>query len=446
MATEIVPTGDMVISGKRKGALEAYLGSCVGVTLRDNSAGLGGMIHVLLPEPTGTDTPYGPGTYASTGIPRFIELMLSEGASSQTMEACIAGGGLLGPVSEQDLFLDIGGRTTEMAGDILQGEGIRIIKAETGGMFSYQMTLCLEDLETNVQPMAPDGLHMAEEFNESHETVNIEYAISKVKPIPQIALKVLRMIRDQDYDMQEVASEIKQDQVISAEILEMCNRVSPGLGRKVDSIDRAIVVLGERKLFQLVVSASLSKVLPEKPGAYSLCKGGLFQHALATAMMSHELSVFTGKSKPDVAYTAGLLHDIGKVPLDQYMAAKRPLFYRELQKRGVELCQMEKEYFGVSHTEAGALLGELWELPPNLVEVIKYHHRPEMAGEDRDLVNLVFLANLIISRFHPGRHLSLSHGNGLEKRLNDLGLGPDQLPVIIDRIPRAVFEISVIGA
>ena len=445
MATEIVPTGSMVISKRRNGLLEAYLGSCVGISLRDTTVGLGGLLHILLPEPTGTEIPFKAETYASTGLPKFIEVMLSQGARVEKMEACIGGGGLVGPVSEQDLALDIGGRTTEAVQDILKREGIRLIKAETGGIFSYQMRLRLDDLETEILPMTPERVATTEGLDISSETVDIEQALDRVKPIPQIALKVLRLIKEEDYDIQEVAYEIKQDQVISAEVLNMCNKVSIGLSRQVDSIDRAIVVLGERKLFQLLLSASLSTVVPTKAGAYSLCKGGLFQHALATAMMAHELSVYTGRSRPDVAYTAGLLHDIGKIPLDQYMTKGRPFFYRELEKGGIELCLLEKECFGITHTEAGARLGEIWELPKNLVEVIRHHHRPELAEIDKELVTLVFLANLIISRFHAGHHLSLSNSDGLVQGLKALGLCQDQLPVMIDRIPRAIFQISLMG-
>lgn len=445
MAVEIVPTGDLVISTQRDGILEAYLGSCVGLTLRDRESGIGGLLHILLPEPTGTDIPYTPETYASTGVPRFIEAMLRQGACTQRMEACIAGGGLVGPVSDQDLLLDIGGRTTEVVEEILQYQGIKVIQAETGGMFSYRMALRLQDLETQVEPLLGQAPSSDPAPLDEPDSRDLDEAIKDVKPIPQVALKVLRMIRDQDYDMADVAYEIKQDQVISAEILNMCNKVSTGLSRKVDSIDRAIVVLGEKKLFQLVVSASLSTIMPKVPGAYSLCKGGLFQHALATAMMAHELSVFTGKCYPDVAYTAGLLHDIGKVPLDQYMAPKSPLFYRHIREAEMDLCQKEKEAVGISHTEAGEILGKNWDLPENLIDVIAHHHHPDQALVDPELVALVYLANLIISHFNSGHHLSFSSSQELEMQLKKLGLGPEQLPVVIDRIPRAVFEISLTG-
>jgi len=263
-----------------------------------------------------------------------------------------------------------------------------------------------------------------------------------VKPIPQIALKILRMIRQDGYRLGDMSSEIRQDQVISAKVINLCNTALIGLMTKVDSIERALIVLGEKKLLQLVVSASVQTLFSRTTMGYSLCKGGMFQHAVGTGVVAQELAAFTGRSPIDLAYTAGLLHDIGKVPLDQYMSMEAPLFYLAANTVGADFSLLEKEKFGISHTEAGARMGERWLLPDNLVDVIRHHHYPEQATVDQELTTLVYIADLLMSKFQAGNELEKLDTAQLTPALTRLGLAPQHLPVIVDRIPRNVLGSS----
>ena len=241
--------------------------------------------------------------------------------------------------------------------------------------------------------------------------------------------------------MDDLASEIRQDQVISAKILNLANSVIMGMSSPIDSIERALIVLGEKKLFQLVLSAATDMLFARgKSGGYSLCKGGIFHHALATAMTAYEISVFSGHGVPDIAYTAGLLHDIGKAALDQFVTDAPSFFYRSIRDNGMDLCQTEKEIFGMSHTEVGAVLARKWKLPENLVNAIQYHHTPQLAPGDMELVTMVNLADLILSSFEVGYQLGESNMGQLGQRLAQLGLSKRDFPVIVDRIPRTVFQ------
>ena len=444
MAAQIVPSGSYRISGEKSEILEAYLGSCVGLTLCDRTARLGGLLHLLLPEPTGEDIPYQPETYASVGLPIFVRALLDAGARRERLEACIAGGALVGPVSDRDLSLDIGGRTTEVVQDILRAEGIHITRAETGGYLGCRLSLDLQKLESRIEPLGSrtDQIHSNFEIVSPEE---IEKAIQLVKPIPQIALRIIRMLRNDDYDMDDIAAGVGQDQVICGKVINLCNTAMTGLRTRADSIERALIALGEKRLLQLVLSASLEPVFTLSPAGYSLCKGGIFQHALGTAMVTQELAVLTEKSASDIAYTAGLLHDIGKIPLDQYMSSRVPLFYRTIQAEGTALCDVERENFGISHTETGRMLGDRWNLSENLKDVIHCHHHPEEAVNAPHLAALVYLADLAMSRFRVGYELEFMNTDQLKWALETAGLRPDQFPTIVARIPHRVLETSLTG-
>jgi putative nucleotidyltransferase with HDIG domain len=436
----IVGSGSYVTSKGERAILEAYLGTCVGVTLCDRQVGVGGLIHLLLPEPTSKDTIWRPEAYASTGLPLFIQHLRKEGARKENLEACVAGGALVGTLSHRDLVLDIGGRTADVVEQILRHENITVRKSEIGGYFCCSLSLNLQNWEVDIAPSGISTVVPGRSDFERPGSKQFDLIIESVSPIPQIALKVVRMISDQNYGIEDVAHEIKQDQVMSAKVIRFCNSVFSGNRTRVDSIERALLIIGEKWLLQLVVGAAMEGFLSQPEGGYSLCKGGLFHHSCGTAAVAKSLARFTGRTPPDLAYTAGLLHDIGKVVLDQYMGAARSLFYRHVQAEDIDLIQAERELFGMTHPEAGKRLATHWSIPETLTDVIQHHHQPDQAAVGSELTHLVYLADLIMSRFVVGQELEKQNHHAFASSLDMLGLRTDQLPSLIDK---ALCEMPV---
>jgi chemotaxis receptor (MCP) glutamine deamidase CheD len=246
----------MVAIRSRNELLEAYLASCIGVTLCDRKAKVGGLIHLLLPEPTGEGTPWNPLAYAKTGMPLFIQALCELGASIENMEACVSGGALVGPVNDMDINLDIGGRTAEVVHSILRSEGISIVQSETGGCFCCKLSLDLMTFEASINPVI-DMPGQEDENFQKPDSDSIADSIQGVRPIPQIALKIARMTESDDYDISGISKEIRQDQVLSAKIIALSNSSFMGQTKRVDSIERALIISGGKMLFQMVLSASL---------------------------------------------------------------------------------------------------------------------------------------------------------------------------------------------
>lgn len=437
-----VPSGNFIISGKKKEVLDAYLGTCVGITLVDEKRDTGGLMHILLPEPSGLSTIGRVENYAKTGLPVFIKALRDRIGERGNFSATIAGGALVGPVSELDLSLDIGGRTAEIVEKILESERIPVVKSETGGHFCCCLSLNLSNWESFIKPISvpEERKNVPLEFPTMSQ---MEAAIAKIKPIPQIALKLMRMVQDDSYSMGDMGTEIRKDQVISAKVIRLCNSAYFRQNANVDSIERALVVLGEKRLLQLIVSASMEGFFSSSSGGYSLCKGGLFKHAVGTALISEKLASVNRKISTDIAYTAGLLHDIGKIALDQFMDNAYPLFYRRTQERDEALVSVEKELFGMDHTTAGGKLAEMWGLPGRLVDVIKYHHHPEKSEHDPDLSYLVYLADLLMSRFIVGQELERLSTDSFHNCLERVGIEPDQLSKTIEGLSEIITNLSV---
>jgi putative nucleotidyltransferase with HDIG domain len=437
-----VPPGYSVISSRKDETLNAYLGTCVGVALCDSRADVGGLIHLILAEPTDINYCSNPGNYAVTGLPMFIDKLVRKGADRTRLEATVAGGALVGPVSELDMELDIGGRTIDVVKKILGSQDISIRQMETGGFFSCRLGLNLLNWESHIHPInAP--LNGNDIVLERPSNKHLDDAISSVRAVPQIVLKVIRMIHDEKSCLTEIAKEIRQDQVISAKILSMCNSAYFARRVEIDSIDRALTLLGEKQILKLILSASFEDLFSLKNKGYSLCKGGLFYHAIGTAMLCEKLAGMTRIVVPDVAYTAGLLHDIGKIALDQCMSDAYPFFYRRTQLEGDELTSVEREAFGVTHEEVGEMLAERWSLPESIADAIRHHHRPENASVHIELAHLVYLADLIMSRFFVGQDLDRLDIGCLGMRLERLGFKKEQLADIVDTIPPRMFDLRI---
>ncbi len=437
-----VSSGNFVISRKKNEILDAYLGTCVGVAIVDPEKNIGGLMHILLPEPSGMSVLGKVENYAKTGLPVFIKSLRGQAKDQGNFTATIAGGALVGPVSELDLNLDIGGRTAEIVESILKAEGIPVVKSETGGHFCCCLSLNLSTWESSIKPISVPEDEEAS-YIEQHSMEEMEDVISKIKPIPQIALKLLRMIQDDVYNMGDLGGEIKQDQIISAKIIRLCNSAYFKQNGNVDSIERALVVLGEKRLLQLIVSASVEGFFNDESNGYSLCKGGLFKHAVGTALISEKLASCNNTISGDIAYTAGLLHDIGKIVLDQFMDRSYPLFYRRTQQSGESLVSVEQDVFGLTHTEVGGKLAEMWDLPESLVDVIRHHHKPEDSECAKDLNHLVYLADLLMSRFIVGQELERLSTDSFYERLERVGIRAEQFSQVIEELSDIISSLSI---
>jgi putative nucleotidyltransferase with HDIG domain len=292
-----------------------------------------------------------------------------------------------------------------------------------------------------IEPLGIDKLKVDINFKIA-KAKEISRTIRDLKPIPQVALKILRMINEDLYEIDALTEEIRKDQVISARTLQLCNSAIFSNRKKIETLEHAVVMLGQRLLLKFVISASLNNFFSQCGMGYSLCKGGIYYHAISTAIIAEKLAGLTGKISPYLAYTAGLLHDIGKVVLDQYIYADFPLFYRQINEEGKNLIEVEKNMLGIDHTEAGSELAHSWSLPESLIEAITYHHKPENTVQNSELVHIVYLADLLMSRFNTSLELERLNTEALASRLKTIGFSIDRFADIVDYIPVKSLELS----
>jgi putative nucleotidyltransferase with HDIG domain len=434
-----VAAGTLILSERKPLLLQAYLGTCVGLALYCKKTGVGGMIHLLLPEPVSVTTVKQPEKYASTGVPLFINALLAKGARPEALVASLAGGALVGPLSEQDLALDIGGRTADVVRELLAAEKIEVIRSETGGFFTCCLSLDMATGQCTIEP-AGVGKLTAPVDVKVPTPAEIKESMDHLQPIPQVALKVLRMIDEGGHAIPKIAEEIRKDQVISARALQLANSAMFAKARSIESLDHALIYLGTDQVVKLVISAAVQSYFEQSSSGYSLCKGGLYHHALGCAQVAEVLAAKTQKVEPRKAYTAGLLHDIGKVVLDQYVAPAYPLFYRQAMEKNENLLTIERRLLGIDHAEAGCLLAQQWSFPESLIHAIRYHHHPGKESEFKLLAVIVYVADLLLSRFHIGFELERLDTHTLSAHLESIDLGLDHFAGLVDLIPNTVLK------
>jgi putative nucleotidyltransferase with HDIG domain len=348
------------------------------------------------------------------------------------MEATLAGGALIGRITNLDLNLDIGGRILKIVQGMLEDASIKIINSECGGCYGRHLKLNCKALECRIEPSIPFGSENPKPVKQL-TSQELDQAIDRIKPIPQVVLTIMRMIRSKDYSAREIAQEMQKDQVISAKIINICNSAFVSPSREIHSVNQALVMLGERFVSHIILSLYLSSFLNGFNQGYSMTLGGLYHHSISSAIIAERIARTTQKTDPDIAYLAGLTHDIGKVVLDQYVGPALPHFYRKIYRGSMDLLTAERTILGVTHTEAGTRLAELWALPSFLRDTIAHHDKPENARNDPTLTYTIHLANLLNVRFCVGATMEGIGTEDIESCLENLGLDTGALQLLISK-------------
>ncbi|MBF0241646.1 MAG: HDOD domain-containing protein [Desulfamplus sp.] len=462
-----IPSGSFRVSKRCNMLFQAHLGTCVGVGLFDHNAGVGGIIHILLPEPVSSFAPENPEKYGSTGLPMFISQMYSMGATAENIVATVAGGALVGPLSRQDINLDLGGRSTDIAINILCEEGIAIKKSETGGFFTCTLELNMSNGETDIRPAWNYNQKLTQEIStlktlksspanilkpsRAFESAppskkEVELTIESLNPIPQTALKIMRIVQQTRYTLDDILNELKKDQVLAARTIQMCNAAMFAGKIKIETLKDALLILGEGTLISSVITAAIKNYfIQADTNGYSMCRGGMFFHSIGCAVTAEIIAKMTKSVDSKMAYTAGLIHDIGKVVLDQHIARRSPLFFREFHQNHADYILTEQRILGINHAEAGAMLADRWLFSDLLTDVVRYHHDPQngsIKAKSRDIVNVVYIADLLMSRFHTTIETDKLQSENLNQILEAVGLSFSDIALIIDTIPLYIFELN----
>ena len=219
-------------------------------------------------------------------------------------------------------------------------------------------------------------------------------SLSELPPMPQIVFKALEIIDDPDSDSRKVADLIETDQAIATKVLKMANSAYYGMSGKVSSLQQASVVLGYKALGELITLAATASLLGDRLHGYNMDSGALWRHSLAVAFGSKLIARRRNPSLENDAFSAGLIHDVGKLALDRPVLNRKKRFDEFLEDGTQTIVNAEKSIMGFDHAEIGYDICQHWKIPEILARAIRYHHDPWEQGQD-ELTAIVFMADTI---------------------------------------------------
>nr|MBF0222151.1 HDOD domain-containing protein [Desulfobulbaceae bacterium] len=217
-----------------------------------------------------------------------------------------------------------------------------------------------------------------------------------IPPFPKVALQVMKMLENKEVKAKDLAEVIQYDSAITANLLKTCNAAYFGLTRKVSSLDDALVVVGHDILKDIIIASSSARFYKGGAGeGYKLEQGDLWKHSVATAIMAKQLSAHFAEVDAGLAFTAGLLHDIGKRFLSSFVADDFEKIMKRGHSPGFSFIEAEKEALGMNHAELGAKIMEKWEFSEDLIVAVREHHDPT-ALDKSQLTALIALSNTLV--------------------------------------------------
>ncbi|HEY1799515.1 MAG TPA: HDOD domain-containing protein [Terriglobales bacterium] len=218
--------------------------------------------------------------------------------------------------------------------------------------------------------------------------MNQPWSLLRLPPFPPLALQVMRMVSRDDVSMKELSELISADQVFASEILMIANSPLYQSSREITSILQATTLLGLERMKGLTVMVGVRAYLGDWFNLPSL--RACWRHSVACALIAEKLAAAAHMDR-DVCYTAGLIHDIGRLGLAALYPMPYSRFLEATEKNPCDILQRERELFSCDHCEAGRHLVEAWKLPNSLAEVVSRHHESRMWRED-DVLSIVHLS------------------------------------------------------
>jgi putative nucleotidyltransferase with HDIG domain len=201
--------------------------------------------------------------------------------------------------------------------------------------------------------------------------------VKNLPPVSHAALKLVSLLDNPDAGNEEVVEVLKHDNVLTAKLLRACNSPAIGLQEQVSSVDQAVLILGHTQILQMVTALTFGGPMSSKLPGYAIDADELWRHSLVCANASELLARKNAEFiEPTVAFTVGLLHDIGKLVMGQLLNEESQKAVRGRIAQGLTACEAEREYFGADHAEVGACLLQQWRLPDEIVEAVANHHKP----------------------------------------------------------------------
>lgn len=259
--------------------------------------------------------------------------------------------------------------------------------------------------------------------------------------MPGVATKLLVMLDDPDVSASQIEEIVRLDPGITANILKLTNSAYFGFASRISSIEQAVILLGAKRIIQLVIATCVNTVMDKTVSGYDLPEGELWRHSIAVSVTAESLAKKLKVDASSEVFTAALLHDVGKLVLGGFVK-KDITKIEDEASRGIPFHEAEQKVLGTDHAEVGAQILQNWSFPPQIVKAVRLHHSPD-SGEDSDtLTDIVHVADMLCLMIGIGVGREGLHYKSSPLAAKRLGVAQDTLEIIAINTQQWIAELS----
>jgi putative nucleotidyltransferase with HDIG domain len=273
---------------------------------------------------------------------------------------------------------------------------------------------------------------------------NLAGIVAKIESFPSMPFAVSKLLShmdDPDVSASEIEKIIRYDPGLTANILKMVNSAYFGLVCEVGSVKQAIVLLGMKRLVQIVMTNCVTNIMNRHVLGYDLPTGELWRHSIAVSVAAEGLAKELKLPSCEEAFTAALLHDLGKLVLGEFVNEDIQRL-EAVATEGVPFQMAEHEVLGTDHAEIGAKILENWALPMDIVNAVRWHHEPDASGQEIMLIDIVHVADVLCLMMGIGVGREGLHYEPSPSATKRLGLNVSLLEKIASQTLQWVNEFS----
>lgn len=228
--------------------------------------------------------------------------------------------------------------------------------------------------------------------------------LDNLPTLPEIAMQVLKLSSDPNSNIEEFSALISRDSALAAKILRVANSSYYGFRNKISTLKTAIVMLGLEETVRLARAFTFLHSFPSARAGSLFDFNHFWLHNMTVAEIANGLAGHLKLPDPGLYGTGGLLHDMGVIVMASFFEDAFIEVINETMESDEKPLQIEERLFGMNHTQVGEKLAQRWNLPPELVTSIRYHHNPEESPEEMRMVAMVgYLANQLADYYGVSR-------------------------------------------
>lgn len=257
--------------------------------------------------------------------------------------------------------------------------------------------------------------------------------LDQLPSLPTVYQRAREILDDPEGPLEAVAQVIASDSAMTLRLLRVANSALYGLPTKVASVPQALTIIGAAETHSLILATALLSVFHQLPlGAVSM--RSFWEHSIASAVAARTIARRAGLGSPERFYLAGLLHDIGRLPLFILEPQTMGVVLQAHRERQGHLWELERQLFATTHAEIGAALMERWQIPGVFRDCARLHHDPCQARHTAQEIAVTHLADLIVNSQRIGTSGTRWVPVLDDCAWRDTGLDVADLPAIVELV------------